>query len=65
MKIKEYLVAFLNSLANEYQGRSYLLKFNNIVSMLIETLYSEGSDDSYLRQNALGTLQKFSLRKGA
>jgi hypothetical protein len=65
LKIKEYLVAFLNSLANEYQGRSYLLKFNNIVSMLIETLYSEGSDDSYLRQNALGTLQKFSLRKGA
>ena len=33
--------------------------------MLIETLYTEGSEDSYLRQNALGTLQKFSLRKGA
>lgn len=65
LKIKEYLVAFLNSLANEYQGRSYLLKYNSIVAMLIETLYTEGSDDSYLRQNALGTLQKFSLRKGA
>ena len=33
--------------------------------MLIDTLYQEGGDDSYLRQNALGTLQKFSLRKGA
>jgi len=33
--------------------------------MLIETLYTEGNEDSYLRQNALGTLQKFSLRKGA
>lgn len=39
LKIKEYLIAFLNSLANEYQGRSYLLKFHNIVGMLIETLY--------------------------
>ena len=58
-------MAFLNSLANEYQGRSYLLKYEEIVAMLIETLYTEGSEDSYLRQNALGTLQKFSLRKGA
>ena len=58
-------MAFLNSLANEYQGRSYLLKYDEIVAMLIETLYTEGSEDSYLRQNALGTLQKFSLRKGA
>ena len=49
LKIKEYLVAFLNSLANEYQGRTYLLKYENIVGMLIETLYSEGNDDSYLR----------------
>jgi hypothetical protein len=65
LKIKEYLVAFLNSLANEYQGRSYLLKQPNIVAMLIETLYKEAGDDSYLRQNALGTLQKFSLRKAA
>ena len=58
-------MAFLNSLANEYQGRSYLLKYDEIVAMLIETLYTEGSEDSYLRQNALGTLQKFSLRKSA
>ncbi len=49
VKVKEYLIAFLNSLANEYQGRSYLLKYDNIVSMLIETLYTEGNDDSYLR----------------
>lgn len=56
LKVKEYLVAFLNSLANEYQGRTYLLKYSNIVGMLIETLYTEGNEDSYLRQNALGTL---------
>lgn len=35
VKVREYLIAFLNSLANEYQGRSYLLKFGNIVEMLI------------------------------
>ena len=64
-KIKEYFVAFLNSLANEYQGRSYLLKYENIVGLLIDILYREGNEDSYLRQNALGTLQKFSLRKAA
>ena len=33
--------------------------------MLVETLYEEGNNDSYLRQNALGALQKFSLRKQA
>ena len=33
--------------------------------MLIDTLYGEGNEDTYLRQNALGTLQKFSLRKQA
>ena len=65
MKVKEYLIAFLNSLANEYHGRTYLLKQKNIVALLMDTLYLEGNEDSYLRQNALGTLQKFSLRKGA
>ena len=65
VKVKEYVIAFLNSLANEYQGRSYLLCYENIVALLIETLYNEGGEDSYLRQNALGTLQKFSLRKAA
>ena len=55
----------MNSLANEYQGRTYLLKYKGIVKMLIDTLYGEGNEDTYLRQNALGTLQKFSLRKQA
>ena len=49
IKVKEYLVAFLNSLANEYQGRTYLLKYKGIVKMLIDTLYGEGNEDSYLR----------------
>jgi len=42
-----------------------LLKHGKIVELLMQTLYGEGTDDSYLRQNTLGTLQKFSLRKAA
>ena len=49
MKVKEYLIAFLNSLANEYHGRTYLLKQKNIVALLMDTLYLEGNEDSYLR----------------
>lgn len=64
-KIREYLVAFLNSMASEYLGRTYLIQKKNIVHLLVETLYSEGNQDSYLRQNALGALQKFSLRRQA
>ncbi len=58
-------MSFLNALASEYLGRSYLLQRADIVKMLVATLFEEGAQDSYLRQNALGTLQKFSLRKDA
>jgi len=55
----------MNSLASEYLGRDYLLQRKSIVHSLVETLYLEGNKDSYLRQNALGALQKFSLRRQA
>jgi hypothetical protein len=42
-KIREYLVAFLNSLASEFLGRTYLIQKKNIVHLLVETLYSEGN----------------------
>ena len=48
-KIREYLVAFINSLASEFLGRTYLIQKKNIVHLLVETLYSEGNQDSYLR----------------
>ena len=35
------------------------------MKVLVSSLYGESSQDSYLSQNALGTLQKFSLRKEA
>jgi len=64
-KVKEYFISFVNSLASEYLGRSYLLQRNDIVHLLVDTLYAEKQQDTYMRQNALGTLQKFSLRKQA
>jgi hypothetical protein len=42
-KIREYLVAFINSMASEYLGRTYLIQKKNIVHLLVETLYSEGN----------------------
>lgn len=55
-------MTFVNALASECLGRSYLLQKNDLVDILVRVLYHEQADTS-LRQNALGTLQKFSLRK--
>ena len=64
-KVREFTMSLINALASEYLGRSYLLQRHDIVKILVASLYGEGKNDSYLRQNALGILQKFSLRKDA
>ena len=56
LRVREFTMSFLNALASEYLGRSYLLLRHDIVKLLVSTLYEEGKTDSYLRQNALGTL---------
>jgi len=58
----EYLVRLINNIASECIGRTYLLMDDQIVSLLVTTLKGEHEDTS-LRQNALGALQKFSLRR--
>lgn len=55
----------MNSLASEYLGRCYLLQRKDVVKTLIEILFSQKDQDTSLRQNALGALQKFSLRRDA
>lgn len=55
-------MTFINALASECLGRTYLLQKPDLVEVLVRILHSEHADTS-LRQNALGTLQKFSLRK--
>ena len=54
----------MNAFASEYLGRCYLLQRKDIVKVLINILFSQKEDTS-LRQNALGALQKFSLRRDA
>ena len=64
-KVREFTMSLLNALSSEFLGRTYLLQRHDVVKILVTTLFEEERSDSYLRQNALGTLQKFSLRKDA
>ena len=61
-KILEYTMTFVNALASECLGRSYLLQRQDLVADLVNILHSEEGDTN-LRQCVLGTLQKFSLRR--
>lgn len=63
-RVKEYTVRFLNVIATECAGRSYLLTKDNLIKILTTVLYQE-KDDTTLRQNTLGILQKLSLRRHA
>lgn len=55
-------MTFINALGNECLGRSYLLQKADLVETLVTILKNE-KGDTHLRQNALGALQKFSLRR--
>jgi hypothetical protein len=55
-------MTFVNALASECLGRSYLLQRQDLVADLVNILHSEEGDTN-LRQCVLGTLQKFSLRR--
>ena len=60
--VREYSCRLVNHLASEIAGRSYLLQHQNVLPLLINALRDE-QQDSITRQNALGALQKFSLRR--
>ena len=61
-KVVEYTMSFINGLASECRGRTYLLQKPNLVEQLVKILKHE-KNDSNLRQSVLGTLQKLSLRR--
>jgi LisH domain-containing protein ARMC9 len=61
-KTLEYTLTLINALSSECLGRGYLLQKSNLVDSLVQVLFAE-TTDSILRQNVLGTLQKFSLRR--
>jgi hypothetical protein len=55
------VIKLVNSLANYNIGKNYLLSNNNIIEDIAKLMISENTDTP-LRQNCLGSLQKFSLR---
>ena len=60
--IKEYTTRFINALASDFLGRTYLLENDSIIHLLIKQLKQE-EGDSIIRRSAIGSLQKLSLRK--
>ena len=64
-RIREFFIIFINAFSSHYVGRCYLLQRKDIVNILINIIFNEGNQDTSLRQNALGALQKFSLRRDA
>jgi hypothetical protein len=61
----EYAARFLNALASEFAGRSYLLENpEDTIRSLVKLLLSE-SGDSIARRQTLAAIQKLSLRYGS
>lgn len=58
-RIKESTIRFVNALASEYMGRSYLIEHDQLINHLILILKSEGMDNN-CRRSCLGTIQKLS-----
>ncbi len=61
-QLREEALRLVNLFASEASGRSYLLAKPDLVVSLCKLLTLENAD-STARQNALGTLQKLSLRR--
>ncbi|KAL1523500.1 hypothetical protein AB1Y20_018438 [Prymnesium parvum] len=61
-ELREQALRLINLFASESIGRSYLISQGGLVPQLCEVLTHEPSD-SVARQNALGALQKLSLRR--
>ena len=55
------VMKLVNSLANFNKGKNYLLSKNSLIEDIVKCMISE-KNDSELRQNCLGTIQKFTLR---
>ena len=61
-RVRESSARLVNAMASESAGRSYMLNNPYVIQWLISLMKHETSD-SITRQNALGALQKFSLRR--
>ena len=60
--LREQLARLFNSISSLTSGRSYLSQAPPIVKALLQLMYGE-REDSDARKNALGAVQKLSLRR--
>jgi hypothetical protein len=51
----------MNVIANENKGRTYLLYRPSLIEELVNIMYKQ-DNDTEIRQNCLGIIQKFTLR---
>lgn len=61
LHVVEHLLAFVNGLAGDFEGRSYLLKKEDLIEKTLELMIEEGQE-SFVRRICLLILQKLSLR---
>lgn len=62
LRIIDYACKLANVMASEVQGRSYLLVDVQLIPTFVSVLRKE-TQDTVLRQNTIGILQKLSLRR--
>ena len=56
------VMKLVNGLANYIRGKNYLLSKNTLIEGIVKCMIAEKTDTE-LRQNCLGAIQKFTLRK--
>ena len=54
-QVKEYTTRFINALASDFLGRTYLLENDKVIHLLITQLKQE-EGDSIVRRSAIGSL---------
>lgn len=60
--VREQLTRLFNTFSSLSHGRSYLSESPPMTKALLDMLYSERRKDTATRRNALGAIQKLSLR---
>lgn len=60
--VREQVARLFNAFSSLSSGRGYLVEAPAIVMALLDLLYGERLEDTATRRNALGAIQKLSLR---
>jgi len=60
--VREQVARLFNAFSSLSNGRGYLVEAPPIILALLDLLYGERLEDTATRRNALGAVQKLSLR---